>query len=300
METNTLELTEQPEGLGFTSIRDLVNLTLNKDFGLNLPTEGVSSGFRELDKAIGGFQKGQVYTIAVKPGMGKTAFLLSITNNMAIKDAYAVAIFSSERSNIKMTNRLIESETGMSLDRLQSGKFKDSEKDHMLSLLSSIAKAKIYIDDTPALAVADLRKKARKLCGLHQVDLIIVDYLELLTTPVTNDGDPSVGLSGIMQEIKAMAAEQNKPVLLFSQSAGHTNGLLASSRPSIGSMPDFLKDGSDVLMVLHRNDVFPMTEPRRNVGSGVELIVTRTKDPGHEVIVPLHFIESIAKFADFS
>ncbi len=300
METNTLEITELPEGLGFTSIRALVNQTLNKDFGLNLPAEGIPSGFRELDKAIGGFKKGQMYTIAVKPGMGKTAFLLSIANNMAIKDTYSVAIFSSERSNIKMTNRLIESETGMSLNRLQSGKFKDSERDHMLSLLSSIAKAKIYIDDTPALAVEELRIKAGKLCGLHKVDLIIVDYLELLTTALAGEGDPSVRLAGIMNEIKAMAQELNTPVILFSQSAGHTNSLIPAGRPSMGAMPAFLREESDVLMVLHRNDAFPVAGSQQPIGSSVELIVAKTTEPDREVVVPLHFIESIAKFADFS
>ena len=299
METNTLEITEQPEGLGFTSIRELVNQTLKKNFGDKLTPEGASTGFAALDKATGGLQKGQLYTIAVRPGMGKTAFLLSLANNMAVKDDYAVAIFSSERSNIKMTNRLIESETGMSLDKLQSGKFKDSEKDHMLSLLSNIAKAKIYLDDTPALSTDLLAKKARYLKQQQQLDLIIVDYLELLKAEDLNGGDQLSHFAKMDQSIKRLAAELYLPVLLFSQAAVPVSG--KSPRPAISDLPDYIQQDSDVLILLHRNDAFPI--PGNSEGkNAVELVVkTKSADGGaQEAVYPMTFIESIAKFADFS
>lgn len=298
METNTLEITEQPEGLGFTSIRELVNQTLKKNFGDKLTPEGASTGFAALDKATGGLQKGQLYTIAVRPGMGKTAFLLSLANNMAVKDDYAVAIFSSERSNIKMTNRLIESETGMSLDKLQSGTFKDSEKDHMLSLLSNIAKAKIYLDDTPALSTEMLAKKARHLKQKQQLDLIIVDYLELLTVENVNGGDQLPQFAQMVQSIKQLAVELNLPVLLFSQASVPVSG--KSPRPAIADLPDYIQRDSDVLIMLHRNDAFPM--PGNSEGkNAVELVVkNNTAEGGEEEVLPMTFIESIAKFADFS
>ena len=299
METNTLEITEQPEGLGFTSIRELVNQTLKKNFGNKLTPDGVSTGFAALDKATGGLQKGQLYTIAVRPGMGKTAFLLSLTNNMAVKDDYSVAIFSSERSNIKMTNRLIESETGMSLDQLQSGTLKDSERDHMLSLLSNIAKAKIYLDDTPALSTDLLARKAKLLKQRQQLDLIIVDYLELLKTEDVNGGDRLPQFARMVESIKLLAAELDLPVLLFSQASVPVSG--KSPRPALSDLPAYIQQGSDVLMMLHRNDVFPLPGniERRNA---VELVVKTNDDEGaqKEVVLPLTFIESIAKFADFS
>ncbi|MFP4064768.1 MAG: DnaB-like helicase C-terminal domain-containing protein [Bacteroidales bacterium] len=299
METNTLELTEQPEGLGFTSIRELVNQALKKNFG-NKPTpDGASTGFAALDKATGGLQKGQLYTIAVRPGMGKTAFLLSLTNNMAVKDDYSVAIFSSERSNMKMTNRLIESETGMSLDKLQSGTFKDSERDHMLSLLSNIAKAKIYLDDTPALSVELLARKAKYLKEQHQVDLIIVDYLELLTTKDVDVDDRSSQYMNMVKSIKSMATELDLPVLLFSQVAVPVNG--KTPRPAISDLPEYIQQDSDVLMMLHRNDAFP--QPEHNKGKNAVELVVKTNQSGEaqeEVVLPMTFIESIAKFADFS
>ena len=299
METNTLEITEQPEGLGFTSIRELVNQALKKNFGNKLTPDGVSTGFSALDKATGGLQKGQLYTIAVRPGTGKTAFLLSLANNMAVKDDYSVAIFSSERSNIKMTNRLIESETGMSLDKLQSGTFKDSERDHMLSLLSNIAKAKIYLDDTPALSIELLAKKAKHLKEQHQLDLIIVDYLELLTTGDVNGDDHLSQFAAMVQSIKSLASELGLPVLLFSQASVPVNG--KTPRPAISDLPDYIQKDSDVLMMLHRNDAFPF--PGNSEGkNAVELVVKINQSGGaqEEVVLPMTFIESIAKFADFS
>ncbi len=298
MELNTLEITEQPEGYRFTSIRDLVNRTLNQNFGKNLTPDGVPSGFKELDRALGGFQAGQLYMIAVKPGMGKTAFLLSLANNMAIKDDYAVAIFSSERSNIKMTNRLIESETGMSLDKLQSGKLKDSEKEHMLSLLGNIAKAKIYIDDTPALLVDVLSEKIRHLKRMQHVDLIIIDYLELLTAGIPDNEDRPAQLRRIVERIRSVARETQVPVLLFSQSVTHGNGFMSDRRPSMDVLPEFVKNSPDVLMLLHRK-VYPAGKPVKQ-GNTVELLITQRDVPGQETVIPLSFIESIAKFTDLS
>ena len=299
METNTLEITEQPEGLGFTSIRELVNQTLKKNFGNKLTPDGVSTGFAALDKTTGGLQNGQLYTIAVRPGMGKTAFLLSLTNNMAVKDDYAVAIFSSERSNIKMTNRLIESETGMSLDKLQSGTFKDSERDHMLSLLSNIAKAKIYLDDTPALSVELLAKKAKYLKEHQQLDLVIVDYLELLTAGDVIADDQLSQFADMVKSIKSLAAELDLPVLLFSQASVPVSG--KTPRPAISDLPEYTHQDSDVIMMLHRNDAFPLpgNSEKKNA---VELVVKNNQTGGaqEEVVLPLTFIESIAKFADFS
>ncbi len=299
MDPNTLEITEQPEGLRFTRIRDLVNRTLNQNFGENLTPGGVSSGFSELDKALGGFQKGQIYTIAVKPGMGKTAFLLSLANNMAVKENYSVAIFSSERSNIKMTNRLIESETGMSLSRLQSDDLKESERDHVLSLLSNIAKAKIYIDDTPAMRVEEFCNKIRGLKHLPAVDLVIVDYLELMTTDVSKDEDRPDQLSRILKKVAEVARELGLPVLLFSQSAGLQNGSAPADTSKLENLPGFLKDNSDVLMLLNRNDAFPVKKASAS-RHAVELFIRRKADPAAEMVVPLKFIESIAKFTDFS
>lgn len=297
MELNTLEVTEQPEGFRFTSIRELVNQTLNETFGSLKDTSGVSSGFKKLDKALGGFQKGRMYTVAVKPGMGKTAFLLSLANNMAVKNDHTVAIFSSERSNVKMTRRLIESETGMSVQKLQSGDLRPSEKDHMLSILSNIAKAKIFIDDTQGLSIGTFAKNLQHFCKLEHPDLVIIDYLELLHSGQQGDDDMPSRYAQMMENIKGIASNLQVPVLLFSQSAGNINGGYVSGRPTLKLLPDFLKEHSDVFMLLHRKHV--LSESNGSAGGNpVELIISPRQHEDEEVVVPLQFIESTAKFTD--
>jgi replicative DNA helicase len=299
MEQNTLEVTEQPEVFSFTGIRELVNETLKTEIGQSPSLIGLSTGFRALDETIGGIQKGQVTTIAVKPGMGKTAFLLSLANNMAIRNNYAVAIFSAERSSQKMTSRLIESETGMSVEKLQTGKLKASEMDHMHSLVNGIAKARIFLDDTPQLGAAELISKCRQLKARHEVDLIIVDYLELLSIPQAVEDSRVEELSHVMQQIKDIAQELNTPVLLFSQMPGVFPGFGSAPRPALQDLPDFVSEGSDVVLFLHRSDLDPR-QSRTPGKARVEVIVAKHQDPDRQGIVPLAFIESLSKFTDLS
>ena len=299
MEQNTLEVTEQPEVFSFTSIRELVNETLKTEIGQIPSLIGLSTGFRALDEAIGGFQKGQLTTIAVKPGMGKTAFLLSVANNMAVRNNYAVAIFSAERSSRKMTSRLLESETGMSVEKLQAGKLKASEKDHMHSLVNGIAKARIFLDDTPGLGAEELVGKCRQLKARHEVDLIIVDYLELLNHSRMGTNSRIEELSDIVKLIKEIARELNIPVLLFSQMPSMFPGFGSTPRPELKDLPHFLAELSDVVLVLHRSDL----DPRQGKIPGkarVEVIVAKHHDTDRQGVVPLAFIESLSKFTDLS
>ncbi len=298
MDPNTLEVTEQPEVFAFTSIRELVNETLQKDFGKNLGLSGVSSGFKALDAITGGFQKGQLVTVAVRPGMGKTAFLLSVANNLAIKNNYSVAIFSAERSSQKMTNRIIESETGMSLEKLQKASLKASERDHMLSLVSGIAKASIFLDDTPSLTIEALVRKCGQLKLRHKADLIIIDYLELISSLEGNFGNRAEELSVVVKGIKEMAAELNIPVLLFSQIPSAFPGF-GQPRPDIRDVPVYLSEHSDTVLFLHRSDLVPGKE-KTNGKAHVELVVAKHNDPERQVVLPLAYIESIAKFTDLS
>ncbi len=296
MEQNTLEITEQSEVFEFASIRELVNQALKKDFTEQAPGNGLSTGFKMLDNVTGGFHKGQLYTVAVKPGMGKTAFLLSVANNLAIKNNHSVAIFSSERSNLKITNRLIESETGMSLDKLRKGAMKASERDHMNSLISNIAKAKIFLDDTPSLSAEELVKRSRQLKIVHNVDLVIIDYLELLSTSITDTASRSEQLNKIVLTIKETARELNLPILLFSQIGSPFNFM---QKPSAKDLPVFLSELSDSVMFLHRSDLFPSGKNGQSKDL-VEVIVAKHPLLNEPVVVPLTYIESTAKFADFS
>lgn len=299
MDQNTLEVTERSEVFEFSSLRDMVNQALQQNFGEVQLSNGVSSGFKDLDKVIQGFRKGSLSTIAVKPGMGKTALMLSIANNVAIKNNYSVAIFSSERSSKKITHRLIESETGMSLKKLLKGNLKPSEKDHMYSLVSHIAKANVYLDDTPGLTADDISQKLKMLRTNTSVDLVIIDYLELLAADDKNTDERPEQLSRIVSTIRNIAQELNLPVLLFSQIPGHYPGNVLK-RPSIQDLPVYLSELSDVVMYLHRSDVNYQNGKGNEPQNYVELIVGKNHAANEQTIVHLRFIESLAKFTDAS
>ncbi|MFW6275381.1 MAG: replicative DNA helicase [bacterium] len=299
MEENTLEVTERSEVFEFTSLREMVNQTLHQNFGENTVFNGLSSGFTDIDKVISGFKKGELITIGVNAGMGKTAFMLSLANNIAIKNKHSIAIFSPERSSAKITNRLIESETGMSLSKLKNGKLNPREKDHMISLVSNIAKSNVYLDDTPNIFADELMKKARQLKINQNIELIIIDYLELLGAHAFEADSREEQLSTIVHQIKDIARELNIPVVLFSQIPGNFNGF-GSPRPSLKNIPVFLAELSDVVMFVHRTDLFPGTS---NGDSGqenlVDVIIGKFEEHNQEVVVPVRFIESLAKFTDF-
>jgi len=299
MEQNTVEATEQMEVFRFTSIRDLVNQTLQQNFGQGAAISGLSTGFRALDVATDGLHKGHLITIAVRPGMGKTAFLLSLANNMAVRNDFTIAIFSAERSNEKMMKRILESETGMSLDRLQSGIFRPSEKDHLLSLVSNIAKANILLDDSQELTIDDLEKKSRQLKDLHHVDLVIIDYLELFSVGTTDPDGRGEVLAGIVSRLAAVARELNIPVLLFSQIPSVFPSFGQMKHPTLSEIPVYLRDLSDVVIFLHRSGIGRSNG--HTIGkSTVEMVVAKHPDPARMSVVPIDYIESTAKFVDLS
>ena len=296
MEQNTLDVTERSEVFEFASLRDLVNQALHQNFGEIQLNNGLTTGFRELDEAIQGLKKGQLSTIAVRQGMGKTALMLSMANNIAVKNNHSVAIFSPERSSKKITNRLIESETGMSLDRLVNGKLKASERDHMYSLVSHIAKANIFLDDTPNPSVDELLKKARQLKISNNIELIIIDYLELLSSGYDQNDTRQEELGRIVAALKDIAAELNIPVLLFSQLPGFYPSNIMQ-KPSLKEIPVFLAEISDVVMFLHRSDMKP-NGVANQAHDLVELVIGKFNGQKSEQIVELRFIESLAKFTD--
>jgi replicative DNA helicase len=298
MEQNTLEVTERSEVFEFTSLRDMVNQALQQNFGEIQLSDALSTGFKDLDNAIKGFKKGELTTIAVKPGMGKTALMLSIANNVAVKNNHPVAIFSSERSSSKITNRLIESETGMSLDKLIKGNLRPSERDHVFSLVSHMAKADIFLDDTPNLSANELMNKTRQLKINNGVELIIIDYLELLSHTYNESVESrEEQLNQIVNEIKQVAVELDIPVLLFSQIPGHYPGNILN-RPTLNDVPVFLAEHTDVLLFLHRSDLRAASEKGYVSNDIVEVVVAKYDGQKNNEIVELRFIESLAKFTD--
>ena len=295
MRENSPDITEQSEVFEFIRIGEIIDQALQKKTTKENSFDGLSTGFFEIDKVISGLQKGQLITIAVRPGMGKTAFLLSMANNIAIRNNNSIAIFSSERSSLKITNRIIESETGMSVGKLKSSDISHFEKDHLNDIINNIAKAKIFLDDTPSISVEELVKKSRQLKCIHNVDLIVIDYLELLSTYSSSDNGREEQLNTIVHTLKSIAEELNIPIVLFSQLQGLGLEYNFSKKPSITDIPVVLSEISDVVMFLHRYDFIGKAGRK---SENVEMIIARHDNQNKDTVVPLKYLETIAKFAN--
>ena len=155
---------------------DQIEEVKNKEGGIS----GVPSGFQNLDKVTSGWQKSDLIILAARPGMGKTAFVLSTARNTAVQFNKPVAVFSLEMSSVQLVNRLIASESGISAEKLRKGNLEDHEWIQLNQKITQLSEAPIFIDDTPALTIFELRAKCRRLKKQHDVELIIIDYLQLM------------------------------------------------------------------------------------------------------------------------
>jgi replicative DNA helicase len=150
----------------------------NKGGGIS----GIPTGFAQLDKLTAGWQRSDMVIVAARPAMGKTAFVLSMARNIAVEHKKAVAVFSLEMSSTQLVTRLIASESGISSEKLRKGELTDAEFAILHQHIARLTNAPIYIDDTPALNIFELRAKCRRLKSQHNVELIVIDYLQLMTT----------------------------------------------------------------------------------------------------------------------
>ena len=178
---------------------------------------GLGSGFAEIDKITGGWQKSDLIILAARPAMGKTALSIQIAKNAAITHDSPVVVFSLEMSEIQLTDRLISSETGIYQDKLLKRELNDYDFERLNNGTKNLIKAKIFIDDTPALAIASLRSKALRLKQLHNIQLIVIDYLQLMEGGASKGDSREQVISKISRGLKTLAKELNVPVIALSQ-----------------------------------------------------------------------------------
>ena len=170
------------------------------------------SGFTDLDRITGGWQRSDMVVLAARPGMGKTAFVLSMARNMAVDHNVPVAVFSLEMAGVQLVNRLIASETELSSEKLRKGTLEDHEYQQLHQRIGKLSKAPLFIDDTPALSIFELRAKCRRLKAQHGIDMVIIDYLQLMTGGGDNKGNREQEISSISRSIKSIAKELNVPI----------------------------------------------------------------------------------------
>ena len=263
---------------------------------------GVSTGFQKLDKLTSGWQPSDLIIIAARPGMGKTALTLSMARNIAITKEIPVAFFSLEMSSVQLITRLISAETGLSSEKLRTGKLADHEWQQLNVKVTDLEKAPLYIDDTPSLSIFDLRAKARRLSSQHDIKLIVIDYLQLMTAGGSNkNGNREQEISTISRNLKALAKELNVPVIALSQLSRAVETRGGSKRPILSDLRESgaIEQDADIVSFIYRPEYYKIDEwddEERTPSAGqAEFIVAKHRNGGLNNI-KLKFISNLGKF----
>lgn len=271
----------------------------SKDGGIT----GVATGFSELDKMTNGWQGSDLLIIAARPAMGKTAFVLSMTRNIAVDFKKPVAFFSLEMASVQLVNRLISSESGIPGEKLKKGSLDKNDWEHMHASLKQLGEAPIYIDDTPALSVFELRAKCRRLKAQHDIQIIIIDYLQLMTAGSNMKGNREQEISTISRSLKSLAKELNVPVIALSQLSRAVETRGGTKRPMLSDLRESgaIEQDADMVMFLYRPEYYGIeTSEETNLPTEglTELIVAKHRS-GATGTVPLRFVNTLAKFTNY-
>ncbi|MCL6649475.1 MAG: replicative DNA helicase, partial [Chloroflexi bacterium] len=217
--------------------------------------EAVPTGFIDLDRLLGGLKRSDLILLAARPGMGKSSFALNVALNAARQRGATVAICSLEMSSDQLANRLLASESGIDSRRLRLNLLSESEQQRLMETITALAELNIYIDDTPAVRIADLRARVRRLHAEHPIDLLVVDYLQLIHGSGSENRVQEIG--EISRSLKGLARELDIPVLALSQ----LSRAVEQRSPHIPMLSDLRESGSleqdaDVVLFIYREDVY--------------------------------------------
>ena len=307
-ESRILEISNRKKKTDFTAINDVLmdsvqsieSLLQNKG-GLT----GLPAGFADLDKLTSGLHPSDFIILAARPSMGKTALALNNVQNVALRahkviggEPRSVAFFSLEMSKEQLVNRMLCAEAGIDSQRLRVGEMHDEDWTHLWDACDTMSRAKIYIDDTAGITAMEMRSRARRLKAEHGLDLIVVDYLQLMqgSCKRNNSGDRQQEVSEISRSLKALARELDVPVLALSQLSRSVESRQVK-RPMLSDLRESgsLEQDADIVAFLYREDYYnPETENKHT-----ELIIAKHRN-GPVDTVNLFFQKQFTKFAGFT
>lgn len=284
------------------AVKQIEQAAANVNGGLT----GVPSGFTEMDRLTNGWQKSDLLILAARPGMGKTAFVLSMARNMAVDFKRPVAIFSLEMSSIQLVQRLISSETQLPNDKLKKGNLEPFEWEILQSRIAALSDAPLYIDDTAQLSIFELRAKARRLVQQHGVQCVVIDYLQLMTVGGNDSHFKGVGnreqeVSMISRSLKALAKELSIPVIALSQLSRQVEQRGGDKRPQLSDLRESggIEADADMVMFIYRPEYYGLTEDQnQNSTAGTAQIIVAKNRHGKTTDIDLKFIDHLGRFED--
>lgn len=244
---------------------------------------GIASGFHALDKMTSGWQNSDLVILAARPAMGKTAFALSMAKNMAVDQQIPVAMFSLEMSNVQLVNRMIVNVCEIKGETLKSGQLKPYEWQQLDSRIKQLVGAPLYVDDTPSLSVFELRTKARRLVREHGVQILMIDYLQLMNASGMNFGSRQEEVSTISRSLKGLAKELNIPILALSQlNRGVENREGSDKRPQLSDLRESgaIEQDADMVLFIHRPEYYKIyqDEAGHDLRGKAEIIIAKHRN----------------------
>lgn len=268
-------------------------LAQNQDMLMGVPT-----GFTMMDKMLGGLQKSDLIILAARPAMGKTSLAISLARTAATQYNAQVAIFSLEMSNEQLVQRLLSMVTGIDSHSLRMGSVKDDEWAILLEAANMLASTSIFIDDTPAASVTEIRTKARRLHAEHGLDMIVIDYMQLMSGQGGNTGrseNRQQEISYISRSLKGLARELNVPVIALSQLSRAVESR-ADKRPMLSDLRESgsIEQDADVVMFIYREDYYIEDTDRQNIA---DVIVAKHRH-GSTGTISLFFKKELTQFTD--
>lgn len=255
---------------------------------------GVTTGFKDLNKKINGLQRTDLILVAARPAMGKTAFALNLVQNAAIKGNASVAVFSLEMSKEQLAQRMIAAQSNVELKKMKTGTLNDADWPRIISAMAVMSDAKIFIDDTPGIKINELRSKCRKLKMEQGLDLVMIDYLQLMESDSKNESRQQE-ISKISRSLKILAKELDCPVVALSQ-LSRAPEQRADHRPVLSDLRESgaIEQDADIVMFLYRDEYYHSDSEKKDLA---EIIIAKNRH-GETGSVELVWMGSIQRFGD--
>lgn len=306
-ESGLYEITDKHLRKNFRSLKDVMVRTVGEIEESMKKTDdltGVPSGFAALDRITGGWQRSDLIILAARPSVGKTALCLNIAMNAAMNAGkeFPVAVFSLEMGAGQIVKRMLSAVTEVSMESITRGKMNDSEFAQMTQRMERLSKAKIFIDDQAALNIFELRAKARRLKQKHCIELIVIDYLQLMQGSVEKSGNREQEISKISRDLKALAKELDIPIIALSQLNRAVETRKESKMPQLSDLRESgaLEQDADLVMFLYRPEYYGINNDAmgETVEGETHISIAKHRN-GSTGVEKLRFIKEYQKFVDF-
>ena len=301
------EISQEKMGSGFTDLQNLLSKTYQDIESMYKRKElisGIATGFVDLDRLTSGLQATDLIIVAARPGLGKTSFAINVAQHAAIKDQRTVGIFSLEMAAQQLVTRMLCGEARVDAHKVRTGYLNKEDWSRLAKAVSKLAQARVFIDDTPGINIVEMRSKARRLKAEHGLDLLIVDYLQLMSGVSMGSRvrfeNRQQEISTISRSLKGLAKELNIPIMAISQLSRAPEQRRGDHRPQLSDLRESgsIEQDADVVMFIFREDLYKKGEDLEEEGV-VQIIIGKQRN-GPTGVVKLAFVEQWTKFENLA